>query len=254
MAIPRFYCPNLTEHTEFLLLDDEATHATKSLRMKEGDLLIAFDGQGWQATARVRSIRRKEVCCLASDRKLLPGELPGEVTLAIALQKGDRQRLIVERLVELGIHRMIPLHTARSVAEGTDGALARLRRYSIEACKQSGRNRNLEIAEGVNLQSYLQSHIGREANGKSIQWVAHPYPFESQTKEEALSPPERASSLSMIVGPEGGLTDSEVLEAIEAGWQCLNLGPRILRVETAVSYLAALANYWLEPPKILSQG
>lgn len=168
--------------------------------------------------------------------------------------KGDRRRLIVERLVELGIHRMIPLHTAEVLPKGPTVPPARLRRYSIEACKQSGRNRNLEIAEGVNLQSYLQSHTGREANGKSIQSVAHPYPFESQTKEEALSPPERASSLSMIVGPEGGLTDSEVLEAIEAGWQCLNLGPRILRVETAVSYLAALANYWLEPPKILSQG
>ncbi len=243
MSIPRFYCPEWKQNDTLAILDEEANHAIKSLRMKLGDLLVAFDGKGNQAKARIVEIKKREMLCQVIESAYDPGDLPGDVEVAVALPKGDRQKLIVERLVEMGIHRLIPLQTARSVAEGTEGAIARLQRYAVEASKQSGRNRLLRIEVAQNYSEYIHRSHPQEL----VRWVAHPYAPNGSISQPLVAASE-SHSFAIAIGPEGGLTEREVDQALDQGWKSLRLGSRILRVESAVSYVAALVNWYLERP------
>jgi 16S rRNA (uracil1498-N3)-methyltransferase len=147
--------------------------------------------------------------------------------VGVALPKGDRQRWLVEKLTELGVTELVPLATERGVAQPTTSALDRLRRGVVEACKQCGRNRLMQIAEP----SAWDEWVRREA---PRQLLAHPGGMLlSQIDLRA------AVGAQIAIGPEGGLTDAEVAAAIAAGWLSVDLGPRILRVETAAVALTA---------------
>ena len=173
-------------------------------------------------------------------------ELPVLLVLGVALPKGDRQKWLVEKAVELGVGRLVPLVTARSVARPTEQALERLRRTVIEASKQCGRNRLMEIASPQDWTEFVGT-----ADSDSFRLFAHPggpsatavsaaraFPWSESTAETAVAHGEHVAVLG--VGPEGGFTDEEVAVATEAGWQQVDLGPRILRVETAALALAAI--------------
>ncbi len=158
-----------------------------------------------------------------------------EITLAVALPKGDRQHWLVEKAVELGVSCLVPLITERGVAEPNEAALGRLRRYVIEAAKQCGRNRLLQIATPQPFPEF-----GRQASRAALRLLAHPGPDAVPIAELALPGPARA--VCCAVGPEGGFTDEEL--AAGDGWRRVSLGPRILRVETAAVGLAAWFSLW----------
>jgi 16S rRNA (uracil1498-N3)-methyltransferase len=158
-------------------------------------------------------------------RRDISRELPRELTLAVALPKGERQKWLVEKLTELGVTRLVPLITERGVAEPTASAIERLQRGVIEASKQCGRNRLMEIAQP------------RQAGDLFANWP------QSATRLIAdpagISPLRPADSAAIVaVGPEGGFTPGEQDSARKSGWQTVSLGPRILRVETAALALA----------------
>jgi 16S rRNA (uracil1498-N3)-methyltransferase len=209
------------------LLDAEARHLVKVMRANVGDKIIVFDGSGWEFIAGIATIRRSAVELEIIDRLQVDRELSHSLTLAVSLPKGDRQRVLVEKLVELGATALIPLETRWSVAEATPAALARLRRQVIEASKQCGRNRLMEIGEPRSLEQFL-------AQSASLQrrLLAHP-------SGEELKQAERGPTLA-AVGPEGGFKDEEIAAARTAGWEIVSLGRRILRIETASIALAAL--------------
>jgi 16S rRNA (uracil1498-N3)-methyltransferase len=209
------------------LTDAEAQHLTRVMRAKPGDEVTLFDGSGQEFTARVSAIGKSAVDLEIVDRRLVDRELPHPLTLAVSLPKGDRQKVLVEKLVELGVTRLIPLETERSVAEGTPTALARLRRQVIEASKQCGRNRLMEIAQPQTLAQLLA-----EPPATPRRLLAHPTGNAPKS-----SPPGPAL---VAVGPEGGFTDAEVASATSSGWEIASLGPRILRIETAALALATL--------------
>ncbi|MGE0758250.1 MAG: 16S rRNA (uracil(1498)-N(3))-methyltransferase [Pirellulaceae bacterium] len=231
------------------LVGAEAQHLVKVMRASAGDEIVLFDGTGIECTARIAEIRRQEVrldqlVCRPVDR-----ELPFPLELGVALPKGDRQRWLVEKLTELGVTVLVPLITTRSVVRPDEGSLLRLRRTVIEASKQCGRNRLLQIALPQRWSDYVAG-AGRGV----VRWLAHPGAGALRQPSERLAPGpaapgERRGSLpaggpvpvSIAVGPEGGFTADEVVAAVEAGWTCVSLGPRILRVETAAVALAAAA-------------
>lgn len=245
MAIPRFYLENGFAGGSLELSEAEAKHASQVLRMKAGDLLVAFDGKGNQATATIQSVAKKSVVARIDSLELLPGDLPKSTTLAVALPKGDRQRGVIERAVELGIHRFIPLLSKRSVAEPTDSAVARLERYVLEACKQCGRNRFMEIAPPSEFDSLIAQP---DDSPSSIRWIAHPY-LEELGDVKNVDLAQNTDEFLIAIGPEGGFTSEEVSGAREHGWRLLKMGNRILRVETAVAYAGALLGTILEPPR-----
>jgi 16S rRNA (uracil1498-N3)-methyltransferase len=219
------------------LVDAEAQHLVKVMRAKPGDDVTLFDGSGWEFTGRVSAVGRSAVDLEIVERRQIDRELSHPLTLAVSLPKGDRQKVLVEKLVELGVTRLIPLDTQRGVAEGTPAALIRLRRQVIEASKQCGRNRLMEIAEPLSLPQLIQqapfAATAPAERGPLHRILAHPS-GRPLTHSDAVGP------AVIAIGPEGGFTDDEVAAADRSGWKIVSLGPRILRIETAALALAAL--------------
>lgn len=214
----------------------EAHHLIHVMRAKPGTEVVLFDGQGDEFAARVERLTRTEVHLAVLSRIAANRESPLSVTLAVALPKGDRQRWLVEKAVELGVRRLIPLETQRSVSQGVDKALSRLGRFVVEACKQCGRNRLMEIAPSAPWAQIAES----AALADTSRWMAHP---ASEHGPEALrlAIEKRPAQIWLVVGPEGGFTEAEMALGLAHGWRPLCLGPAILRVETAALAVAALA-------------
>jgi 16S rRNA (uracil1498-N3)-methyltransferase len=199
------------------------------LRIEPGAVVEVFDGRGGGHRARVAVIAKKQAVLEVEAPLPEPAPFPLAITLATAVPKGDRFEWLVEKATELGVARLVPLRFERSVVEPRSNRLDRLRRRVVEACKQCGRLKLMEVAELTPLSDYL---AGEPA---SARFLAHPggQPLAGLA---ALNP---GAAVSLVVGPEGGLTGEEVALCEREGWCPVSLGPTILRVETAA--LAAVA-------------
>ena len=213
------------------LIGPEAHHLIHVMRARRGDKIVLFDGGGAEFSARVEQLGRNDVELTVLSREDVDRELPFALILGVALPKGDRQKWLVEKAVELGVSRVIPLKTQRSVAQPVRQALERLRRTVIEASKQCGRNRLMEIVEPLDFSDYVD-----ETRNQPCRLLAHPDgTVECVKHTESLS-----QNVYIAVGPEGGFSDEEVTLALQAGWHVIDLGPRILRIETAAMLLTAM--------------
>ena len=252
IAMPdRFFSdtPINPTQTRVTLRGDESQHLAVVLRAKAGTEIMVFDGSGAEWPGRVAAVSKSAVEVeLGAPRAAEP--VGSTLTLAVALPKGDRQKWLVEKCVELGVSQLVPLLTARGVAQPVDSALARLKRAVIEASKQSGQLRLMEIAPPRAWNEFV-----REAatESKPMRCVAQPkrtpetrelLADRSLTEQASLWRTPRewlqpATNRIAAIGPEGGFTTAELRAAVEAGWQLLDLGSGILRVETAALTIAA---------------
>ncbi len=216
-----------------LLTGHEAHHLIHVMRAQAGTPVVLFDGSGAEFAARVERIDRAEAELAVLSREEVDRELPRALTLGVALPKGERQRWLVEKAVELGVGQIVPLRAARSVAQPVQQALSRLRRTVIEASKQCGRNRLMQISEPQDWADYVA-----ETGGVSCRLMAQ------RCGGQGIAGPPCWEDLSgpvlLAIGPEGGFTDEEVSLAVAAGWRLVDLGPRILRTETAALGLVAM--------------
>jgi len=168
------------------------------------------------------------------------------LTVGIALPKGDRQKWIIEKLVELGVTTVIPLTTTRGVAQPVDKALVRLRNHVISASKQCGRNRLLEIGAVASLDAFLQ-RTGENrfiAHPKSAQIGVNNTAAETLGDQEACNISIRDIQIEsgdavVAIGPEGGFSAEEAAAAAKLEWKIVDMGARILRIETAATAFAA---------------
>lgn len=207
----------------------EAHHLLHVLRAAPGDEVVLFDGGNDEFDAVVVQSKRTAVELAITCRRTVERELPHPLTLGLALPKGDRQRWIVEKAVELGVGRLVPLVTERSESARAD----KLHRYVIEASKQCGRNRLMEITTPVPWADWL-ALPAVDPLGPRRTWVAHPGGRPLAAGDHLHDRPAW-----IAVGPEGGFTDVEIEDAQAAGWELVGLGPRILRIETAAIALVA---------------
>jgi 16S rRNA (uracil1498-N3)-methyltransferase len=214
------------------LSGQEAHHLRDVMRSGRGDRVLLFDGSGFEFVAEVIEAKRGAVELLVVERLAVDRELPWPLKLGVALPKGERQRWLLEKAVEIGVTRLVPLLCERGVADPTPSALERLRRGVVEATKQCGRNRLLQIDEPLKLAEYA-----RHAATDSLRLLAHP----GGTQLAGLAAAKGGTGVSLAIGPEGGFSATEVEVARDAGWRTISLGPRVLRVETAAVLLAGLA-------------
>jgi len=229
----RCYSETPIDGDQAILDGSEAHHLLHVLRASPGMSVTLFDGSGCEFDAQVTACKRSTVELAVTERREVDRELPLPLVLGVALPKGDRQRWIVEKSVELGVTRLVPLVTERSEKQGGD----KLGRYVIEASKQCGRNRLMEIAEPMHWGDWLHSPAilaGAVPPTKPRRWVAHPTGVQPTVAKLA----ERRPTF-LAIGPEGGLSDAEVEAAVTAGWETVGLGERILRIETAALGLVA---------------
>lgn len=209
----------------------EAHHLIHVMRARPGDCVVLFDGSGAEFPSRVARVGRAEVELTVLERHEIDRELPRPVVLGVSLPKGDRQRWLVEKAVELGVAELVPLVTMRSVAQPVRQALDRLRRATVEASKQCGRNRLMRIAEPVAWPEFIEA-----TRGEPLRLLAQP-----GSRGPLCDLPTSADRVLAAVGPEGGFAAEEVTMAEAAGWRPVDLGPRTMRVETAALVLAVLA-------------
>jgi 16S rRNA (uracil1498-N3)-methyltransferase len=220
----RFFLSAAPRDGRAVLTGDEARHLARVLRGKVGDAVDVFDGSGLAWPARIVAIGRDEVALEVDDPVAEPAAAVA-LTLAVALPKGERQKWLVEKLTELGAARLVPLVTERGVAEATPSACDRLRRGVIEASKQCGRSRLMQIDPPRSIAELL----AQEPPDTRVV-VAHPGapPLVAAHAPRALG----------LVGPEGGFTADEIAAVEAAGGVRAGLGPHVLRVETAAIVLA----------------
>ena len=251
MRVPRFLVSDMPSSGTVVLPESESHHAIKVLRMRNGEEVELFDGAGNVASGTIISVDRREVVVGIEQVRLEPNDHFGRITLAVALPKGDRQRGTIEKLTELGVDRLIPLVTTYGVAEISERNAGRIERYSVEACKQSGRNRLVVIEEPLDTTS-LCERIRAAAHSGILAWVLHP-PGQAEKEPDIMyrltarfleSPPP---GVLFVIGPEGGFSEEEIAEMSGAGASILSLGARILRVETAVSVACTLGSIWVGP-------
>ncbi len=229
----RYFVEAPIDGTRASLVGSEAHHLAHVMRAKPGDAVVLFDGSGVQFEARVASIGRSEIELEVLAREAVARELPIRVTLGVALPKGDRQRWLVEKAAELGVARLVPLIGERAGEHQSESSLGRLRRAVIEASKQCGRNRLMEVSPQQTLPVFLS-----DQRPDSLRWFAQPGGTPIGELLPAL-PAEFPPGVVIAIGPEGGFTDAEVAAATAHGWQPVDLGKRILRIETAALAVVA---------------
>lgn len=243
----RFFVARPIETDEIMLTGAEAHHLIHVMRGNVGQRIVVFDGQGHEAVAEIIGIQKRAVSLRVVSQATVSRELPIPLTIASPIPKGDREWFLVEKLTELGVASFVPLITQRSVVRPDGKVIERLRRYTIEACKQCGRNHLVAIQSPVSWPDFL---AGTSTNDRRV--FAHPLPCPVVSSgsnspgntDKAIQRDWAAGSVSSgviaAVGPEGGFTEEEVNQAIQAGWEQIDLGPRILRTETAAIVLATL--------------
>jgi 16S rRNA (uracil1498-N3)-methyltransferase len=231
----RYFVESPIEGTSARLVAGEAHHLLHVMRAAPGDLVTLIDDSGAEFTARVVRLGRADVELAVVSRSVVDRELQFALTLGVALPKGDRQRYLVEKATELGVARVVPLVTERGTDRATPSTLEKLRRAVIEASKQCGRNRLMEVAQPQSLDEFLAA-----ATAGNVRLIAHPGGKGCADALTELLPPKSAPPpVALAIGPEGGFTQDEIALAESRGWQTVDLGPRVLRVETAALALSA---------------
>jgi len=243
MIAPRFYCPvSLSAVSRIDLPENAARHACRVLRLRAGDDLVLFDGAGGEYAARIAEVGRERVSVDVLQWRDVESEAPIKITLVQALQAGEKMDLTMQKAVELGVARIVPVASKRSVVR-LDGerALRRLEHWRgivASACEQCGRNRVPEVAPLAGLDRWLGQPAASGA------WRLMLAPGAAQTLN-SLAPPAPGGELELLIGAEGGLALEEVEMASAAGYVAIRLGPRILRTETAgLAALAAIQCLW----------
>lgn len=207
----------------------ETRHLARVLRLRPGDVLRVVDGSGDELTVRLTRVEARRAEGELLGRQPRPSESPLQLTLAQGLPKGDKMEAIIRMATELGVSRIVPVLTERSVvrmdAAGAAGRLARWQRVAREAAKQCGRAVLPEVAAVCPLAGWL-----RERDGGGLLlclWEEERAPLSEQL------PAGTVTQATLVVGPEGGLSAPEIALLVAAGAIVAGLGPRILRTETA---------------------
>ncbi|WGG49457.1 16S rRNA (uracil(1498)-N(3))-methyltransferase [Rugamonas sp. DEMB1] len=238
--MPRFYCPAPLAVGAIVTLPEAVAHHVQVLRLAPGQIVTLFNGDGGEYSATLDNIAKRSVSAEVKAHHPREVELPFAVTLAQALPEAAKMDWIVEKAVELGASGIVPLAAQRCVvrlsAERAEKRLAHWQGIIVSASEQSGRNRLAQLGQ---LQDYKQ-WITQQDMHKRI--VLSPRGGQSLADWARHQGPQ---AVTLVVGPEGGLSEDEENAALAHGALALGMGPRILRTETAgLAALATLAACW----------
>jgi 16S rRNA (uracil1498-N3)-methyltransferase len=239
LSAPRFYCARALTAGQTVGLPAEIFHhAVRVRRLRVGDALVLFGGDGREARGSLVAISRDAADVAISAVTTVDRESTLQVTLLQGVSAGERMDYTLQKAVELGAAAIVPITTQRSVVrldrDRADKRIAHWRQIVIGACEQSGRNRIPEVlpvvplAAGLTAASAIQRFVLSFGGGARLRDLTAP-----------------AGPIALLAGPEGGLTADEERAARDAGFAPLSLGPRVLRTETAaVAALAAMQAFW----------
>ena len=232
----RFFTNQALQLGKFNLEDEQAHHLANVMRKSPGDRIVLFDGSGREFGAVILEIQKKRVALDVVDERRIDRELDNEIVVACALPKGDRQKFLVEKLVEVGVHTLVPLRTQRSVADAKSKVIERLSKQVVEASKQCGRNQLMKISPQQSVAQLIQ-----QPEDFGTRYLANPYAQTSLSLLFERSGQQDANAASIVaIGPEGGFTEEENQAFIDAGWASVRISPTVLRIETAALVAATM--------------
>jgi 16S rRNA (uracil1498-N3)-methyltransferase len=237
--MPRFFLPPDVWQQEAWLTGDEAKHLSQVLRVRVGETVTVFDGQGRRAEAQVEEVGRDRAKLRLGRVEATPALWP-EITLGIAIPKGKTMDLVVQKAVELGVSRIQPLITRRTIVQPGEGKADKWRRVALEACKQCGLDRLPTVAEPVALERWLA-----EERSEALALIASLAPG-ARPMREVLRSTHATAAIHVLVGPEGDFTPAETDAALSEEFQPVTLGSNVLRAETAALYCLATLRYEFE--------
>jgi 16S rRNA (uracil1498-N3)-methyltransferase len=228
----RFYARPENFSDRNVTLDiDETRHLRDVLRLKSGEAINVFDGIGREYACRIASIS-KTAAELLIDRAVAASspESGLDLTLAVAMLKGEKFDLVIQKSVELGVRRLVPIRTVRTNVRSRDSAarVLRWRKIALEASKQSGRAFLTVVENPIDFGIFLSAVDGNQTV------------LFSERDGESLPPKLEGKKLTAIVGPEGGWDDVELAAARSSGCRIVTLGGRTLRAETAAIAITAV--------------
>jgi len=238
MRTPRIFVEMPLRVGDTVTLPAGATrHVTQVLRLTTEAPLLLFNGDGCDYSARLLTTSRGMTQAVLDTVTTSEPLVPLEIQLALGVSKGERMDYALQKAVELGVTRLIPLFTARSQVRLDGERLARRwehwRGVVIGACEQSGRRRLPQLDPAVPLAQWLE------------QWTDGGYLLDPLAAQALTAIPAPAASVTLLIGPEGGLSAPEREQVFACGFQGVRLGPRILRTETApLAALAVLQALW----------
>ncbi len=244
--IPRLYCTEVMSADHIIELPININHhAIRVLRLKQNNFVILFNGKGGEFLAQIEHISKLHTTVKIKKYCEIERESPLNIELVQAICANEKMDWIIQKSVELGINRIQPVTTKRSVVRlSPERAIKRLQHWQqvvIAACEQCGRNRIPQVLPLKTLSDWF--------NNKKINYTPHQYNFMlSTTSTESLknfSSLPTDSIITILVGPEGGLTPEEEATAQFTGFTSLRMGKRILRTESAaLATIAAMQMLW----------
>ena len=233
MRLTRIYLDApLEPGSEVTLKGSAASHVTRVLRLRVSDALTLFNGSGGEFAGTILSSKGGTVSVAVGQPQDPARESPLRTVLAQGVSRGERMDLTVQKATELGVSQILPVLAERSVvrldAQQTARKLAHWRKIAVAACEQCGRNIVPDIAAPVSLKEMLRTDLKAATN-----LLLSPH-----ATLRIAELPRPTNAVTVLIGPEGGLTDEEQESVRAAGFLAVRLGPRVLRTETAA--LAAL--------------
>lgn len=236
--MPRFFVsPQSIKKEPISLGLEESHHALSVLRLKKGDLVQVFDGQGKSYDAKIQEIQDREVYVQITGPSTREA-LKKKITLAFCVIKPDRMDWLVEKACELGSYELIPILSQRSVIqlskERWEAKVKKWQKIAQETCKQCGLDK-VPLIKNITTFKSILSRFGE------FDTILIPHLGESKNLiQEMLK--ESSKSILLLIGPEGDFADAEVRQAVEAGAKEISLGPLVLRSETAALYALSLCH------------
>jgi 16S rRNA (uracil1498-N3)-methyltransferase len=238
MRIPRIYTTQDLSSQQTIKLEEKPSHhLSKVLRFKEGAELILFNGQGGQYSGEISAIEKKHVHVALSSFDADNNESPLSTHLGIAISKGDRMDWVIQKATELGATQITPLFSERTEiklkGERLEKKLNHWQQISISACEQCNRNKIATVHAPQNIEEWIANSTADK------RFVLH------HRTDQKLDSNENINSVALLIGPEGGLSQHEIQHAQNNKFEALQLGPRVLRTETApIAALTLLQFLW----------
>ena len=252
----RFYCATPLATGQTIDLPATAARHVQVLRMQPGHTLTLFNGEGGEFEAEVTHMGRSDVQVRVCAHSAVEREALRAVQLVVGMPANERMDWLIEKATELGVHRITPVMTERSVVrlngERAEKKQAHWQAIAISACEQSGRNRVPQVDVPLRLEAWLSNaqqpdqQTGADASA-TLRAVMSLHESTQALSSLLQNDPMAESSINrpvvLLTGPEGGLSDAEDAATRQAGFVAVSLGARVLRAETAA--LAALAYFTL---------